>query len=134
MSGFGKRAAAELLAPLGQPSEPARSGVLSSAMRQNADFIRDQVMLQIEPSAAVRMTKDELARFVNGLVSQIANEKKLLLNQVEQDGLSAEIVNEMVGLGPIEPLLADPHDLRYSRQRARSDLCREARQARADQL
>ncbi len=108
MSGFGKRAAAELLAPLGQPSEPARSNAFSSAMRQNADLIRDQVMLQIEPSVAVRMTKEELTRFVNGLVSQIANEKKLLLNQAEQDGLSAEIVNEMVGLGPIEPLLADP--------------------------
>jgi pilus assembly protein CpaF len=108
MSGFGKRAAAEVLAPFEQPSEPARSSVLSSAMQQNADFIRDQVMLQIEPSAAVRMTKDELARFVNGLVSQIANEKKILLNQAAQDGLSAEIVNEMVGLGPIEPLLADP--------------------------
>lgn len=108
MSGFGKRTAAPVLAPLEQPNEPARSNVLSSAMLQNAELIRDQVMQQIEPSAAVRMTKDELARFVNGLVSQIANEKKLLLNQTAQDRLSAEIVDEMVGLGPIEPLLADP--------------------------
>jgi pilus assembly protein CpaF len=108
MSGFGKRSASDVPAPVEQQSEPARSNVVSLVMRQNADLIRDQVMLQIEPSAAVRMTKEELDRFVNGLVSQIANEKKLLLNQAAQDGLAAEIVDEMIGLGPIEPLLADP--------------------------
>lgn len=108
MSGFGKRATTEALAVIEEPSEPTRVAAVSSATGQDADFIRDQVMLQIEPSAAVRMTKEELSRFVNRLVSQIANEKKLLLNQAAQDGLSVEIVNEMVGLGPIEPLLADP--------------------------
>ena len=108
MSGFGKRSLTEALALLEQPGEAEASSAVSSVMLQNVDLIRDQVMLQIEPSSAVRMSKDELARFVNGLVSQIANEKKFPLNQDEQDRLSAEIVNEMVGLGPIEPLLTDP--------------------------
>ena len=31
----------------------------------------------------------------------------LLLNQDEQDKLATMIVDEMVGLGPLEPLLAD---------------------------
>jgi pilus assembly protein CpaF len=107
MSGFGKRPTGEILTLIEQPGKPAGSSQASPAIGQDADYIRDQVMLQIEPSHAVRMTKEELARFVNGLVSQIANEKKLLLNQAGQDSLSAEIVNEMIGLGPIEPLLAD---------------------------
>ena len=75
---------------------------------KTADFIRDQVLLRIEPVAAVRMNKQELTAFVNSLVAEIANERKLLLNQTEQDALTRDIVDEMIGLGPIEPLLHDP--------------------------
>ena len=74
---------------------------------QATDVIRDQVLLRIEPVAAVRMNKTELTYFVNTLVSEIASEKKLLLNQDEQDALAINIVDEMVGLGPLEPLLND---------------------------
>ncbi len=71
------------------------------------DIIREQVLLRIEPVAAVRMQKAELKLFVNSLVSRIADERKLLLNQSEQDALTSDIVDEMVGLGPIESLLKD---------------------------
>ena len=46
--------------------------------------------------------------FVNKLVAEIANDRKILLNQDEQRLLGVNIVDEMVGLGPIEPLLRDP--------------------------
>jgi pilus assembly protein CpaF len=72
------------------------------------DFIRDQVLLGIEPITAVRMNKPQLTAAVNQLVAAIANERRLLLNQKEQDALANNIVDEMVGLGPIEPLLSDP--------------------------
>ena len=54
------------------------------------------------------MTKTELTTFVHTLVAEIAVEQKLLLNQKEQDSLTTVIVDDMVGLGPIEPLLRDP--------------------------
>ncbi len=108
---FGKRTrieenAAEALtagraSPIAQP-QPAAARTIEAA-----DSIRDQVLLRIEPVAAVRMKKPELTVFVNGLVSEIANERKLLLNRSEQDSLTRDIVDEMVGLGPIEPLLHD---------------------------
>jgi pilus assembly protein CpaF len=60
---------------------------------------------------AVRISKLELTAFVNNLVAEIANERKILLNQFEQHTLVANLVDEMVGLGPIEPLL---HDLSVS--------------------
>ena len=73
-----------------------------------SEIIRDQVLLRIEPMEAVRLNKGELMVFVNQLVGLVASERKLLLNQVEQDKLAVSIVDEMVGLGPIEPLLNDP--------------------------
>ncbi len=74
---------------------------------QAAATIRDQVFFRIEPMAAVRMARGELLTFVNALVSEIANERRLLMNKGEQDSLARNIVDEMVGLGPIEPLLHD---------------------------
>ena len=70
-------------------------------------MIRDQVLLRIEPAVAVRMTPADLAERVSALVSEIATEMKLLLNRQEQQTLAHEIVDDMVGLGPLEPLLRD---------------------------
>jgi pilus assembly protein CpaF len=74
---------------------------------QAAAAIRDQVLLRIEPIVAVKMAKPELLAFVNTLVSEIANERRIVLNRGEQDVLARNIVDEMVGFGPIEPLLRD---------------------------
>ena len=71
-------------------------------------MIRDQVYIRVEPLVAVRITKQELTDFVIKLVGEIANERKILLNADEQHVLGANIVDEMVGLGPIDPLLRDP--------------------------
>jgi pilus assembly protein CpaF len=72
------------------------------------DAIRDQVLQRIEPTEAVRLSKGELSIFVHSLVQLVASERKVLLNQDEQDKLAVTIVDEMIGLGPIEPLLQDP--------------------------
>jgi pilus assembly protein CpaF len=69
--------------------------------------IRDQVLLRIEPAVAVRMTQPDLSVRVSALVSEIATESKLLLNRQEQQSLAHDIVDDMVGLGPLEPLLRD---------------------------
>jgi pilus assembly protein CpaF len=108
MAPFGKRARSEEpAATAGQPAGNIIAALATSPSLKSADFIRDQVLLRIEPAAAVRMQKSELTPFVNGLVAEIANERKLLLNQSEQDALAHDIVDEMIGLGPIEPLLRD---------------------------
>jgi pilus assembly protein CpaF len=85
------------------PNDQARAAPLTPS-----EIIRDQVLLRIEPMEAVKLGKGELAIFVNQLVALVASERKLLLNQDEQDRLAVSIVDEMVGLGPIEPLLSDP--------------------------
>ena len=90
---------------------PAATGTGPAQARGTAasstDVIRDQVLLRIEPAVAVRMTPADLAERVSALVSEIATEMKLLLNRQEQQTLAHEIVDDMVGLGPLEPLLRD---------------------------
>jgi pilus assembly protein CpaF len=85
---------------------PART--VRPALPSAADIIRDQVLMRIEPAIAVRLTRQELTARVNEAVAAIANERRLLLNEAEQQALAANIVDEMIGLGALEPLLRDP--------------------------
>jgi len=118
MQTFGRKATEVALAEsqpseaIVSPSRPPQPGLqtygLQTAALSVTDLIRDQVFIRIEPAAAIRMTKQELTTFVHTLIVDIAVERKLLLNQKEQDSLTTIIVDEMVGLGPIEPLMRDP--------------------------
>ena len=94
---------AAIAAPVSSPPPPVQRTAVSTAR----DFIRDQVLMRIEPAAAVRMTTEELITRTDQLVAEIANERRVLLNQHEQRLLAHEIVDDMVALGPLEPLLND---------------------------
>ena len=64
--------------------------------------------MQIEPAMAVRMTPGAaLDASSRRIVAKIAGEHRLLVNEAEQRAISARIVDDMVGLGPLEPLLRD---------------------------
>jgi pilus assembly protein CpaF len=72
-----------------------------------ADIVRDEVLQRIEPATAIRLAEGELSARIEQFVAQIANERRLLLNVAEQKELAVDIVNDIVGLGPIEALLRD---------------------------
>ncbi len=81
---------------------------LTPAPRSAADLIRDQVLVGIEPAVAIRLTRDELTTRVDEMIARIADTQRLLVNKAEQQALAGELVNDMIGLGPLEPLLRDP--------------------------
>ena len=72
-----------------------------------ADVVRDEVLQRIEPASAIQLAEAQLFARIEHLVAQIANERRLLLNVTEQKRLAADLVNDMVGFGPVEPLLQD---------------------------
>jgi pilus assembly protein CpaF len=116
MSTFGKKNTERATpVPLVEPSPAVVATAIDvaapPAARASAtvamDYIRDQVLAEIEPAVAVRLTRAELTTRVDQLASKVANEYRLLLNQAEQEVLTANIVDDMIGLGPLEPLLQD---------------------------
>ncbi len=72
-----------------------------------ADQIHDQILARIEPAVAIRMSREALGVRVEQLVAELADQRRLLLNEQEQQTVAAEIVDDMIGLGPLEPLLND---------------------------
>ena len=71
------------------------------------DLIRDEVIAAVQTGVAVRLSPADLLNHVEQAITAIANERRYLLNAVEQRHLAREIVDDMIGLGPLEPLLHD---------------------------
>ncbi len=140
---FGKKSTDETPAPepalAGLPASTDVADVNSPARDRKPEataaleFILDQILLRIEPAVAVQMTRGDLTTRIDQLVAQIANEQKVLLNQHEQQALAASIVDDMIGLGPLEPAAARYVRVGHADQRAADDLCRAAGQAGADE-
>ncbi|HKM61027.1 MAG TPA: CpaF family protein [Acidisphaera sp.] len=69
--------------------------------------LRAECMVRLDPAAIGGMPANELAAEVEALISEIATERRVQLNAREQHELAGELVNDMLGLGPLEKLLAD---------------------------
>ncbi|NJC34029.1 pilus assembly protein CpaF [Sphingomonas jejuensis] len=73
--------------------------------------IKEQVLPRllerVDPEAAASLTKTELAEEFRPIIGEVLTELKLTLNRREQFALEKVLVDELLGLGPLEELLAD---------------------------
>lgn len=65
------------------------------------------LMERIDAAAAAKLSREELSGQVSEIVSEILFEQKIRLNTIEHRELVERLLNDMLGLGPLEPLLAD---------------------------
>ncbi|MFO1049315.1 MAG: CpaF family protein [Geminicoccaceae bacterium] len=119
---FGRRALAPAPpapAELAEPREPlpvaapAPSRATSAqerrveALKGTHERIQSALYDRIDATAATKLPRDELNRQILELIAEIVVEQRLSLHGREQELLGATIVDNMVGLGPLEPLLRD---------------------------
>ena len=75
--------------------------------------IKEQVLPRllerVDPEAAATLGKDELAEEFRPIIGEVLAELKLTLNRREQFALEKVLVDELLGLGPLEELLSDPN-------------------------
>ena len=69
--------------------------------------IHRRLIDEINLSAVDRMSKKELRPQIHELVAQHVSSERIILNANELEQFVDDILNEMTGLGPIEPLLKD---------------------------
>jgi pilus assembly protein CpaF len=77
--------------------------ILEAKVRLHRKLIDDINLASIE-----KVSESELRGIVAEMVTQYVREERLPLNSDELDALIDELIAEMTGLGPIEPLLKDP--------------------------
>jgi pilus assembly protein CpaF len=106
-------AATNALANPGQVKTMSTKGMDAASMgsRQSVEEaklkIQPLVVDRIDIGAAARLERDELGRQIGELVGEILREERLRLNQREQKELVELLLDDMLGLGPLEPLLAE---------------------------
>ena len=126
-----RRVAAPDLAPIDETLAPAQSGEVMVALTEappetmvaSASAARPlasnklldakvrlhrQLIDEINLSALEKLPEDEIHRHVQQLISKYVLAERIALNTQELADFTSEILDEMIGLGPLEPLLKDP--------------------------
>jgi pilus assembly protein CpaF len=85
-----------------QPASPARDAYLDIKTR-----IQNKLISELDPTMDVTRT-DEVRRTIQEMYDNILAEENIVLSRTERQRLFEQIVAEILGLGPLEPLLADP--------------------------
>ncbi len=85
-----------------KPMSSARNTIESAKTR-----IQPIVVERIDLSTAVKLDRGQLTNQIAELVTEILLEQKIRLNQREQRDLVEVLLDDMLGLGPLEPLLSD---------------------------
>jgi pilus assembly protein CpaF len=80
-----------------------RPGLLDEKLK-----LHERIIDEFNLTALEKMPPDELAKQVRAYVGDHVRRESLSLNQKELDLFSNEIIAEMTGYGPLEPLLKDP--------------------------
>ena len=69
--------------------------------------LRGLCLGRLDPASIASLPADRLGQEIERIVSEIANERRIQLNGKEQAELAGELVHDMLGLGPLQPLLED---------------------------
>ncbi|WGS52634.1 CpaF family protein [Paraburkholderia sp. D15] len=70
--------------------------------------IHQAIIDRVELDKLQRLSPEQIKRELAQLVEKIVDEDKIALNELERRRLAQDVHDEMVGLGPLEPLLNDP--------------------------
>src|SRR3984885_10095641 len=100
---FGRRTGEQQPMIVAVPDVSTEAGPPAEAINE----IRSLCLSRLEPAAVAGMSSERLAGDMERLISEIATQNRIQLNAREQRGLATELVHDIVGLGPLEPLLAD---------------------------
>jgi pilus assembly protein CpaF len=109
-AGFGRRTVLSDSTALTLVSNSAEPQGLRADLVGRDDLkekVRSILMAKIDPAVAGQMPRMTLRAEVALLVTAIATEEKIQLNELEETALAAELIDDMIGLGPLEPLLQD---------------------------
>ncbi len=89
--------------PAAPPTPPRAPQSVSSPLTE----LRNLCLLRIDPASVAALPADRLGPELERLISEIATERRIQLNGREQNQLATELVRDMIGLGPLDPLLDD---------------------------
>ena len=86
----------------------AMPAVAQQAYQELKKAMHQMILDRIDLERLKRLTSEQFKHELALLVQRIVEEERIVLNQQERHNLVLDIQHEMLGLGPLEPLLNDP--------------------------
>ncbi|HZF94632.1 MAG TPA: CpaF family protein [Allosphingosinicella sp.] len=108
--GRGGDAMARLADRQAQSGDAAQSRTegFEASIHRIKEQVLPRLLERVDPEAAATLSKDELAEEFRPIIGEVLAELKINLNRREQFALEKVLVDELLGLGPLEELLNDP--------------------------
>ena len=95
--------------PAAEPATPTNANPLQTDKLLDAKVrLHRRLIEEINLQALEKLPEDEMRAHIQQLVTQHVVTDRLALNTHELNEFVSEILDEMTGLGPLEPLLKDP--------------------------
>ncbi len=105
-SPFKAKPAAAAPPPCAAERQPLSAGA-KTRVGEAKRKVQPRLLDRIDATTAASMAREDLVREMTPIVAELLAEEKLQLNGQERAGLIEELLDDMLGLGPLEPLLAD---------------------------
>ena len=112
-----RKPSSAVVSPPPEPSLDDRRALLTgdpSAFDQGNSRTELKVQLHqrlldvINLSALDQMSRDQIGAEIGGIIAEELTLQNQPLNNIERQQLTADVLDELLGLGPLEPLLKDP--------------------------
>jgi pilus assembly protein CpaF len=102
-------ASAQGMAAVNDLNARSAASMEAAAVTARADIaeLRALCLTRMDATAVASLAPERLLIEVERLISDLATERRVQLNGREQRSLATELVDDMLGLGPLEPLLLD---------------------------
>ncbi|NIF21507.1 CpaF family protein [Candidatus Pantoea multigeneris] len=79
----------------------------TESLNSHRKLIRTQLYDLIDAGRAAVMSRERLLQQIQSAIRQLCDEQRLQLSRQEEEGIASEMLDEMTGIGPIQPLLSD---------------------------
>jgi pilus assembly protein CpaF len=91
-----------------KPAAPARGTVSApDAHHELKHELHQKLIEKLDLQTIERLPRDQLRDELRTILNQLLASSDLPLNRVEREQMVEELLDEVTGLGPLEPLLAD---------------------------
>lgn len=91
-----------------EPRPETASATLGSAVGFADHGMRSAVLARLDPMQVTQMDRAELTAHIEQWIQRLADQHRWLLTADQQAAMLQELLDDMVGIGPIQGLLDDP--------------------------
>ncbi len=100
-------------------SSPAPGAPGREPLKDVKGELHRRLIDRLDLKAMERMAPEKLRDDLRAILAAMVSSSGIPLNTIERERLVQELLDEVTGLGPLEPLLARPGDLGHPREHLR---------------